>query len=116
MIDKIIGLPVKEEYDYKNIGWSCWVKELVEQQKKDEVIAHQLSDPSNVTDYSKLSGYYNKKEQEESAWKVKINNKNNKKQTPPQNDKNKKSKNRTVNSLPQEDAELQVTNSYFNLK
>ena len=36
-------------------------------------MAHSLSDRNGVADYTNLSGYYNKREQE-NDWKVKIKN------------------------------------------
>jgi len=73
LLDKVEGKKFKSNYEYRNVGWSCWVNDLLDQQKNDEIIAHQLSDQSNSFNYQNLTGYY--KREEENQWKVKSNKK-----------------------------------------
>jgi len=65
VLDKILGVEKKESYEYKNIGWECWIDELRAQEKKDELMAQKmLTDftlPLIVPSYAELTGFYRKK-------------------------------------------------------
>ena len=64
-------------------------------------MAHSLSDRNGVADYSNLSGYYNKKEQE-NDWKVKIKN------SPKKKEPQGKTKTVLKINAPNEDNDLKV--------
>jgi len=111
LVDKAQGKEPKQSYEYKNNGWDCWIKELITQQKEDETMAHSLSDRSNVTDYQLLSGYYNKKhqqQQDDGEWHVKLTKSNrNKKKDPKEKENITSPQRQQQQQLPAEDKDMQ---------
>jgi len=77
VVDQALGNKLQSiEWNYKNVGWECWINQLKAQRKKDEIIAQSLSNLLPIPEYKQLSGYHNKKDSVENNQPRKGKNKN----------------------------------------
>jgi len=62
LVGNVVGKQEKS-YEYKNIGWECWLQDLKAQERRDELLAQKMLNdyiPLTVPSYSELTGFYRK--------------------------------------------------------